>query len=141
MNKQQQRALLLSLVGLVALPVAAAKKTTPAPAVVNDFPTQARIEYVLQCMDDHGGQNLNNLYHCVCAVDTLAAAMKYDDYNQALIFTQAFNMGGDRGAEFRDPPQSARLRERLKEVQAKTDESCFPAVKTHPSDVSVQQKP
>ncbi len=110
------------------LPVLAAKKSvSPPTAPVNDFPTQARIEYVLQCMDDHGGQNLNNLYHCVCAVDTLAAGMKYDDYTQAQIFTQAFNMGGDRGAEFRDPPQSAKLRQRLKESQAALEQSCFPA--------------
>ncbi len=130
MNKKSRILLILALSCLAPLPVLAAKKNPPAAAPVNDFPTQARIEYVLQCMDDHGGQNLNNLYHCVCAVDALAAGMKYEDYSQAQIFTQAFNMGGDRGAEFRDPPQSARLRNQLKDIQAKTDAQCFPAPAT-----------
>ncbi|MBM3202955.1 hypothetical protein FJZ55_03485 [Candidatus Woesearchaeota archaeon] len=126
MNKKSPLLCLLVLSCLVPFPVLAAKKSPPA-APVNDFPTQARIEYVLQCMDDHGGQNLNNLYHCVCAVDALAANMNYADFSQAQIFTQAFNMGGDRGGVFRDPPQSARLRNRLKDIQAKTDAQCFPA--------------
>ncbi len=129
MNKIPSRLTLCLLASMVSLPVAAAKKgeaKTP-PAAVNDFPTQARMEYVLQCMDDHGGQHLNNLYHCVCAADTLAAGMRYDEYTQAQVFTQAFNMGGDRGGEFRDPPQSARLRDKLKAVQADVETSCFPA--------------
>lgn len=128
MNKPLLTSLLLSLICLNALPAQAAKKQAPPPtAATNDFPTQARMEYVLQCMDDHGGQNLNNLYHCVCAVDTLAAGMKYEEYTQAQIFTQAINMAGDRGAEFRDPPQSARLRAKLKDALTKVDEQCFPA--------------
>ncbi|MGI9213343.1 MAG: hypothetical protein ACR2HF_12805 [Methylococcaceae bacterium] len=136
MNKPLLTSLLLSLICLNALPVQAAKKSAPPPAAaaINDFPTQARMEYVLQCMGDHGGQNLNTLYHCVCAVDTLAAGMKYEEYTQAQIFTQAINMAGDRGAEFRDPPQSARLRAKLKDTLTKVEEQCFPAKVTTEAD-------
>jgi hypothetical protein len=106
---------------------AAKRSTTPAaPKETNDFSTQARVEYVLQCMDEHGGQNLNNLYHCVCAVDTIANKMKYDEFVEAQTFTQSFNLAGERGGEFRDPPRSAKLRDQFKEALTTANEKCFP---------------
>jgi len=105
----------------------------PQPAAtgertVNDFPTLARVEYVLQCMLEHGGQNYDNLYHCTCAADVLASKMSYDDYSQSLTFTYMFSMPGERGGEFRDPPESKRLRELLKESKALAQSRCFPDV-------------
>jgi hypothetical protein len=35
-------------------------------------------------------------------------------------------MSGERGAEFRDPPQSAKLRDKLKEALGAAEERCFP---------------
>lgn len=91
----------------------------------NDFPTLARVEYVTQCMQEQGGQNYNNLYHCVCAVDKLASLMTYQEYSEALTFTYMFDTPGDKGGEFRDPPKSKLLREKLKaSKQAIT--ACFP---------------
>lgn len=92
----------------------------------NDFPTQARVEYVLQCMMEHGGQDYDNLYHCVCAADTLASKMSYEEFGQAQTFTYLFNMPGERGGEFRDPPESKRLRTLFKETKALAESSCFP---------------
>lgn len=93
----------------------------------NDFPTLARVEYVLQCMQEHGGQNYNNLYHCTCAVDKIASRMSHDEFVQAQTFTYGFSMAGERGAEFRDPPESAKLREKYKEAKKYAQEACFPA--------------
>lgn len=101
-------------------PETAAKET-------NDFPTLARVEYVLQCMQENGGQNYNNLYHCTCSADKIASKMSYDEFTQAQTFTYAFGMGGDRGAEFRDPPQSAKLRDKYKDAMKYAKEACFPA--------------
>jgi hypothetical protein len=105
----------------------------PQPAgtgerTVNDFPTLARVEYVLQCMLEHGGQNYDNLYHCTCAADVLASKMSYEDYSQSLTFTYMFSTPGERGGEFRDPPESKRLRELLKESKALAQSRCFPDV-------------
>lgn len=99
---------------------AAAKET-------NDFPTQARVEYVMQCMAERGGQNLDNMYHCVCAVDKIASRMNFQEYSEALTFTYMFDTPGEKGGEFRDPPKSKVLRDKLKEAK-KEAEGCFPEI-------------
>ena len=57
-----------------------------AAAVANDFPTQARVEYVLRCMDANGGQNYNTLYACVCAIDKIAESFSYAEFSEAETF-------------------------------------------------------
>ena len=102
---------------------AAEEKT--APAACNDFPTQARVEYVMQCMAEHGGQKLGNMYHCACAIDKIAGLMNFQEYSEALTFTYMFSTPGEKGGEFRDPPRSKELRDKLKAAQ-KEAEACFP---------------
>jgi hypothetical protein len=130
---------LMVLAGLpqIASASKAVKSTTKKPAsehtqpptqpLVNDFPTQARVEYVMQCMAEHGGANLDNSYHCVCAVDKIASLMNFQEYSEALTFTYMFDTPGDKGGEFRDPPKSKELRDRLKAAQ-KDAEACFPVI-------------
>lgn len=120
--------LLSALLGACAsAPQSQAPQTNAAPAApVNDFPTLTRVEYVLQCMQEHGGQNYDNLYHCVCAADKVAGRMTREEFDQAQTFTYLYNTPGERGAEFRDPPQSKKLRDRLKEAKAEAA-ACFPA--------------
>ncbi|MGZ8217484.1 hypothetical protein [Methylomagnum sp.] len=104
-----------------------AKEATAPKEPVNDFPTQARVEYVMQCMAEKGGQNLDNMYHCVCAIDKIAAHMGYQEYSEALTFTYMFDTPGEKGGEFRDPPQSKALRDKLKAAR-KDAEGCFPVI-------------
>jgi hypothetical protein len=105
-----------------------AEATTKESApLVNDFPTQARVEYVMQCMAEHGGSNLDNMYHCVCAIDRIAGLIGFQDYSESLTFTYMFDTPGDKGGEFRDPPKSKELRDRLKGAK-KAAESCFPVI-------------
>lgn len=115
---------------------AASPSVGAAPENRNDFPTLARVEYVLQCMLEHGGQNYDNLYHCVCAADTLASRLSYEEFAQAQTFSYLYNMPGERGGEFRDPPQSKELRSRLKEAKALAQTTCFPAL---PKDTDAKQ--
>lgn len=114
-----------------AAPKPPAKETSApqasAPIQANDFPTQARVEYVMQCMAERGGQNLDNMYHCVCAVDKIASQLNYQDYSEALTFTYMFDTPGEKGGEFRDPPKSKVLRDRLKAAK-KDAEGCFPVL-------------
>jgi hypothetical protein len=60
--------------GLIAI---GAQLAVAAPAMANDFPTQARVEYVLRCMDANGGQSYNTLYACVCSIDRTAESFSY----------------------------------------------------------------
>jgi hypothetical protein len=124
-------ALLASIVAAFAV-LSACNRQQPLPVpvdkpVLNDFPTQARVEYVFECMKDLGEQNYDNLYHCVCSIDKIAGLMSYEDFSQAQTFSHFIGMAGDRGGEFRDPPQSEKLRNHLKEAKAAAVQACFPA--------------
>ena len=76
-------------------------------------------------MAEHGGSNLDNMYHCVCAIDKIASLMNFKDYSESLTFTYMFDTPGDKGGEFRDPPQSKILRDRLKAAREES-QACFP---------------
>src|SRR5262245_3986518 len=81
----------------------------PAAAQANDFPTQARVEFVLGCMNEQGGQSYDNLYKCVCLVDAVAAEMSHEEFAQAQVFSQLKSTPGERGAVFRDPEHARSL--------------------------------
>jgi len=108
-------------------PQPAATPAAPAQAAApNDFPTLTRVEYVLSCMQEKGGKNYDNLYHCVCAVDHIAAKLPHDEFMQAETFATNVNLAGERGGVFRDPPQSKALRDKLKAAQDEAVAACFP---------------
>jgi PBP1b-binding outer membrane lipoprotein LpoB len=107
------------------VPTQAAAPVAPATPV-NDFPTLTRVEYVLSCMKEKGGKNYDNLYHCVCAVDRIAAQMPHEEFLQAETFETNKNLAGERGGLFRDPPQAKVLRDKLKTVTDEAIAACFP---------------
>ena len=85
-------------------------------ALANDFPTQARVEYVLNCMRGEGAQSYDTLYPCVCEVDRIASVLSYSQYTQAETLTFLYRTPGERGGVFRDAaPES---RKRIKELAA-----------------------
>jgi hypothetical protein len=115
------------LAGCAAAPKpqpAAAPAAQAAPA--NDFPTLTRVEYVLSCMQEKGGKNYDNLYHCVCAVDHVAAKLPHEEFLQAETFATNVNLPGERGGVFRDPPQSKMLRDKLQAAIQEANAACFP---------------
>ena len=117
-----------------------AKQAAPARPLANDFPTQARVEYVMQCMAERGGANLDNMYHCVCAVDKIASLTSFQDYSEALTFTYMFDTPGEKGGEFRDPPKSKIFRDRLKDARQQA-ESCFPKLAATPATPAAPVQP
>ncbi len=94
-------------------------------ARANDFPTLERVDQVLTCMRRHGGQTLDNLYACSCAVDTVAAALPYDDFVEAMTFKGFKSMPGERGGLFRDSARGRKLVQRLEEAEQSAERSCF----------------
>ena len=93
--------------------------------IANDFPTQARVEFVLRCMDSHGGQKYESLYGCICTIDKIADQIAYDEYVEAEVFAQLWSTPGERGGVFRDPDRASLLVDRLKEVTETAEKSCF----------------
>jgi hypothetical protein len=96
-----------------------------APAVANDFPTQARVEYVLRCMDANGGQSYNTLYACVCSIDRIAESFSYADFAEAETFALLRSTPGEQGGVFRDPDRARDLQKRYQETVSQAEQSCF----------------
>ncbi len=94
-------------------------------AAANDFPTLDRVDQVLTCMRQHGGQTLDNLYACSCSVDAVAAALSYDEFVEAGTFKGFKAMPGERGGLFRDSARGQKLVKRLDEAEENAERSCF----------------
>ena len=90
----------------------------PGVTLANDFPTQTRVEFVLGCMDEQGGQSYDTLYKCVCLVDAIADEMSHDEFAEARVFSQLRSTPGERGGVFRDPDQARAL---VAKLQAATE--------------------
>jgi hypothetical protein len=113
-----KRALLL-LVAL--LPALASAASDP-----HDYPTADRADYVLGCMTANGNTRLA-LIKCSCAIDSIAKAMTYADYEKAqtaLGMVAGGGVGGRTGL-FRDPPELKQVIEKLHRAQADADLQCF----------------
>lgn len=89
----------------------------------NDFPTLARVEYVLRCMDYHGGQVYENMYSCVCSIDRIASAFSYDEFVRAEVLAQLRTTPGERGGLFREGGRE--LVSKYFEVTEAAEETCF----------------
>jgi hypothetical protein len=93
---------------LVVACACAIRTSAVAEAPLYDYPTQARVEYVQECIVTHGSK-LATLYQCSCAIDRIAAVLSYDDFVEASTFAKYATLPGEGGAIFRD---SDRARER-----------------------------
>ncbi|MCI0401698.1 MAG: hypothetical protein L0Z68_10480 [Gammaproteobacteria bacterium] len=97
----------------------------PSAVLANDFPTVDRVEYVLRCMDAHGGQTVETLFQCSCRLDVVASYLTFDEYDAAITFSRFKNMPGERGGLFRDNPYGEELQEKLSKAEADGDKRCF----------------
>jgi len=68
---------------------------------VNDYPTNARADYVFVCMATNG-QTREMLERCSCAIDHIAGILPYDDYVKAETVLAMRQVGGERSAAFRN---------------------------------------
>jgi hypothetical protein len=94
-------------------------------ADANDYPTTARVDYVLGCMAANGNTR-EALFKCSCAIDTIASLMSYFHYEQAetALSLQAGGGVGGRVGLFRDPPQIKAVIEELRRAQAEANLQC-----------------
>ena len=117
----------LALIGCASTPEQVnSEKTAAEPAVkVNDFPTRDRVEYVLNCVAQHGGLTFITQYACGCKIDKIAEKMSFADFEAARTFSLLKSTPGEAGGVFRDPKQSKDLRKQLKDAEAWAEKQCF----------------
>lgn len=122
-NKQLIPTLLTAAI-ITGCTTTAEKTKTEEAAFVSDFPTQDRVEYVMECIGKKGGLRYETLYPCICKIDKIAEKMSYKEYAQAKTFTYLRRTPGEKGGIFRDPPQAKKLRKQLKDAEKYAEDSC-----------------
>jgi hypothetical protein len=73
------------------------------------------------------GNTREALFQCSCAIDSIAGALPYSDYETAET-ALSLQIGGGVGGRvglFRDPPELKAVLERLREAQAEANLTCF----------------
>lgn len=119
-------ALIAALTGCATTPEKTAEQKPVEPAALaNDYPTRDRVEYVLNCVAQHGGLTYITQYACGCKIDKIAEKLTFSEFEAAKTFTYLRSTPGDAGGVFRDPAQSKDLRKRLKEAEAYAEKNCF----------------
>ena len=106
------------------LGVASVVPLVAAAEVANDFPTTARVEYVLECMKNHAGK-YEFLYKCSCSVDEIAKQVPFDEYVEISTAQRHQSLGGQRGAEFRDPANVKTMAKKYKTIEDNSADACF----------------
>ena len=91
---------------------------------VNDYPTEARVEYVMACMATNG-ENPAGLQRCSCAIDNIATVLDYDAYVGAETVLRMRQTTGERSAMFRQGAMSNDLVSNLRRAEAEAEILCF----------------
>jgi hypothetical protein len=115
----------LALVALLLAPLAArGDPAVPPGPLTDDYPTAARADYVLGCMNVNGGTR-EALRACSCSIDVIATILPYKDYEAAdTILSMRLLGGGYLASEFRTAGTNTIL-DRLHEAQAEAEVRCF----------------
>jgi hypothetical protein len=91
---------------------------------VNDYPTNARADYVFGCMAANG-QSRDMLERCSCSIDILASIMPYDRYLQAETILSMRQGVGERLSMFRNTKIFDDIVADLRRAQAEAEIRCF----------------
>ena len=96
--------------------------TTPAEA--NDFPTQARSEFVFACMSSNQS-NRDFMAKCSCAIDEIAKRINFEEYAQAEAIARLQLGASPREEAFKSVGLSKERMEKLYRAQAASELECF----------------
>ena len=95
------------------------------PAYANDFPTRARVEFVLGCMRDSQLPEQESMYKCSCAIDVIAGKMKYDAFEDLSTVTNGITIAGERGGVMRDLKDGRKMIASFRALQNDAKKACF----------------
>src|SRR5882672_2808955 len=110
---------------IVRLPATVMFAVVLAPAFANDFPTTARVEFVLDCMKSGKASAHEMLYKCSCAVDNIASKVNYDTWVDLSTVALGTTIAGERGGVIRDMKDGRKLINNYRDLQAEAKKACF----------------
>ncbi|WP_375456089.1 hypothetical protein [uncultured Methylobacterium sp.] len=90
----------------------------------NDYPTDARVDYVFGCMAANG-QTRDAMQRCACSLDQLAAILPYDKYVQASTILSMRQGVGNRANEFKATKVFDDKVADLRRAQAEAEIRCY----------------
>ncbi len=106
--------------GLVALVLC-----TPALAAeLNDYPTEARAEFVFACMKTNG-ETPAALKRCSCSIDVIATLLPYERYVAAETVASLAQSHGQAGMLMRSSALAKAVLDDLRRAQAEAEIRCF----------------
>lgn len=109
-------------VALLALPGASGAQGIAAQ--YNDYPTEARADYVFACMATNG-RSRQVLIQCSCSIDEVASILPYEAYVEAETVLSMRRTGGERLAMFNNAVVAQALVADLRRAQAEAELVCF----------------
>lgn len=96
----------------------------PTAATANDYPTEARVDYVLGCMAANG-QDYLTMQKCSCSIDAIAEAIPYEDYERVETIVRMRDRRGELGVLFRTSRMLEDDMQEFKRAQVQADLQCF----------------
>jgi len=97
-----------------------------APLVqANDFPTRARVEFVLTCMSESKVPQQEAMYKCSCAIDAIADKVSYSTWVDLSTVANGITIAGERGGVMRDLKDGRKLVASYRELQDGAKKACF----------------
>jgi len=94
-------------------------------AYANDFPTRARVEFVLDCMRESKAPQQESMYKCSCAIDAIAEKVDYATWVDLSTIANGTTIAGERGGVMRDMKDGRKLIASYRELQESAKKSCF----------------
>jgi hypothetical protein len=96
-----------------------------SPAFANDFPTTARVEFVLECMKNSKNSAHEMVYKCSCAIDNIASKVSYDTWVDLSTVALGTTIAGERGGVIRDMKDGRKLIGNYRDLQTQAKQACF----------------
>jgi hypothetical protein len=94
-------------------------------AHANDFPTRARVEFVLTCMRESNAPQQEAMYKCSCAIDAIAEQVDYATWVDLSTIANATTIAGERGGVMRDMKDGRKMIVSYRELQEGAKKRCF----------------
>lgn len=109
---------------LTVLLLAAGTSPIAAAELENDYPTKARVDYVIGCMAANG-ETREAMERCACSIDVIASILPYDGYERAETILAMRQGIGQQAAIFRGTKQFDDVVANLRRTQAEAEIRCF----------------
>ena len=94
-------------------------------AYANDFPTRARVEFVLSCMRESKAPPQESMYKCSCAIDAIADKVTYSTWIDLSTVANGTTIAGERGGVMRDLKDGRKQIASFRELQDNAKKACF----------------